>query len=263
MLTKEELVELNTDMCCITYFDIDNGRMKMKKDRIGYNIVDYYIMRNLLFIPTNQLTDKELYSIAVTLYAYKNTQVGHKVELKETIKHYEDLLGITEDEIKNERTKYKDRNKKYIPDKYKHLFKQDPEIHYINYDPVRDEVILDFDSDTKKIRSLKHELEAKWIPVETDDEVKFYLKIKCDYLPKLLEEMKNASKSKHFVPDLKLCNFISKMNIDLDNANEKYEQIRHAEKINEELKEIDTEEAELIKRLEELRKQKEELKINF
>ena len=37
------------------------------------------------------------------------------------------------------------------------------------------------------------------------------------------------------------------MNIDLDNANEKYEQIRHVKKLNEELKEIDTEELSFVR----------------
>lgn len=257
MLSKIKLLDLNEKMCGITFFD-ENG--KMIKDRVGYDIADFGLLKHLLFIPADCVNDEELYMIAITLKRYSNTQLGCKKEIEDTIKHYENLLGIEEDEVKNKRVELKDRNKKYIPDEYKHLFKKDPEIHYINYDPVRDEVILDFDSDTKKIRQLKYKLGCKWIPVKKDDEVKFHLKIKCDYLPKLLEEMKNASKSKHFVPDLKLCNFISTMNIDLDNVNEKYEQMRHAEKINEELKEIDTEEAELIKRLEELRRQKEELK---
>ena len=107
MLSKIKLLDLNEKMCGITFFD-ENG--KMIKDRVGYDVADFGLLKHLLFIPADCVNDEELYMIAITLKRYSNTQLGCKKEIEDTIKHYENLLGIEEDEVKNKRVELKDRN---------------------------------------------------------------------------------------------------------------------------------------------------------
>lgn len=260
MLSKNELIKYNNMMLNITIFD-EKEPNKMVKDFQGYNISDYNIMKNLLFLPKELLTDNDYYTMSATFTTYQNKQLDFiKKEIEETNKHYRELLGIPEETVIKERTKLKGRNKDYIPKEYAYLFTKNPEIHYIDFDPIRNEVVLDFDNDTQLLRRLKHELSAKWLPHKTDDnKTIFYLKVKIEYLPLLIEKMKNATKSKHFEPDIKLFNFISIFDIELENAQAQFdaEQKRIKEEYEQKLKE--NRKAEIKKQLKDLQHELEEL----
>lgn len=210
--SKDDLLKLNKSMLRKSLFKED--KETMIKDDIGYSLSDYYIMRHIAFLKADELTDLEFYMIAVTLQRYPK-QMLNIAMVNETVTAYEKKCGITPRAALKQRKALKGRNKDKIPAEYIHLYKtnNEPEIELIQYNEYFDTVDL-YAKDCHRIRGLKQELDAKWIPHKDGSKTIFYFRTKRVYLPVFLEEMAHATEKKSYVPSDKLAAFMRTMKSD-------------------------------------------------